>query len=164
MQWTEMVTARTVVVVAFLTVMPALALPCVGRWLDRVRYGPCTDDQILREAGEPDRGDGGPSSDAARGGADDAGPSGVRPSFVPDAALGGRFHFIQQRLQSLGVHYMRLERLERPTPRYRFQCLIAVQGSAAYSRPFQVTDRDPLEAMEEVLGQVESWCAVRGGP
>jgi hypothetical protein len=43
---------------------------------------------------------------------------------------------------------------------YRFYCKMAVGGSAHYTRCFEATHADPVQAMGQVLGQVEAW---RGG-
>jgi hypothetical protein len=40
---------------------------------------------------------------------------------------------------------------------YRFYCKMAVGGSAQYTRCFEATHADPLQAMVQVLRQVETW-------
>ncbi len=78
-----------------------------------------------------------------------------------------RFTSIQARLQDLGVDYFVLERADAVTdhsePLFRFHCRIRVPGSRIYLRPFEAQNRDPLQAMELVLRDVEQWTAKRDG-
>lgn len=77
-----------------------------------------------------------------------------------------RMRHLQARLEQLGATYLRLEEVksERPERLFRFQCQMPVAGGSAYQRPFQVEHVDPLEAMQRVLGEVETWCAARDAP
>lgn len=74
-----------------------------------------------------------------------------------------RMQRLQARLQQLGATYLRLEELNsgRQERLFRFQCQLPVAGGSAYQRPFQGEHADPLEAMQRVLAEVETWCAAR---
>lgn len=74
-----------------------------------------------------------------------------------------RMRAVQTRLERLGASYLRLEELEagRQERLFRFQCQLPIAGGSAYHRPFLVEHADPLEAMQRVLAEVETWCAAR---
>ncbi len=42
---------------------------------------------------------------------------------------------------------------------YRFECRVAIATNADYSRHFEATAEQPISAMNNVLGQVETWRA-----
>jgi hypothetical protein len=65
------------------------------------------------------------------------------------------FHGIQDRLRQLGATYYLLESWGNDQQTYRFYCKMAVGGSAEFTRCFEATDVDPLQAMIKVLRQVE---------
>jgi hypothetical protein len=67
------------------------------------------------------------------------------------------FHSIQDRLRQLGAKYYLLESWGAEQQMYRFFCKMAIGGSADYTRCFESTGADPLQAMREVLRQVETW-------
>ena len=67
------------------------------------------------------------------------------------------FHAIQDRLRQLGATYYLLESWGNQQQLYRFYCKMAVGGSADYTRCFEATDAEPLQAMVQVLRQVETW-------
>ncbi len=73
---------------------------------------------------------------------------------------GDPYRMIQDRLRELGATYYLLESWGTGQQMYRFYCKMSVGGSADYTRYFEANHADPLQAMREVLGQVESW---RGG-
>lgn len=76
------------------------------------------------------------------------------------ASAGGqidRFTAIQQRLQQLGATYYLLETWGTEQKLYRFYCTMSVGGSADYTRCFEETDADALQAMAKVLRDVEAW-------
>ena len=65
------------------------------------------------------------------------------------------FHSIQDRLRQLGATYYLLESWGNDQQTYRFYCKTAVGGSTQFTRCFEATDADPLQAMVKVLRQVE---------
>ena len=71
---------------------------------------------------------------------------------------------IQQRLQKLGATYYVLESWGNGQQLYRFFCKMAVAGSADYVQCFEATHADPLQAMQQVLQQVETWHGAAHGP
>jgi hypothetical protein len=66
------------------------------------------------------------------------------------------FHAIQERLRQLGATYYLLESWGSEQQVYRFYCKMAIGGSADYTRCFEATNADPLQAMQQVLQQVEA--------
>ena len=66
------------------------------------------------------------------------------------------FRYIQDRLRQLGATYYLLESWGNQQQMYRFYCKMAVGGSAAYTRCFEATNANPLQAMRQVLRQVET--------
>jgi hypothetical protein len=72
-------------------------------------------------------------------------------------AAADQFHAIQDRLRQLGATYYLLESWGNQQHMYRFYCKIAVGGSVHYTRCFEATHADPVQAMVQVLGQVEAW-------
>jgi hypothetical protein len=67
------------------------------------------------------------------------------------------FRSIQERLQELGATYYLLESWGNQQQMYRFYCRMAVGGNADYTHFFEATGSDPLQAMLQVLRQVETW-------
>ena len=72
-----------------------------------------------------------------------------------------QFTYIQERLRELGATYYLLESWGSREQLYRFYCKVAVGGNPNYTHYFEATDSDPLQAMGQVLRQVEGW---RAGP
>lgn len=68
-----------------------------------------------------------------------------------------RFTEIQRRLRQLGATYYLLESWQSQRRMYRFYCRISVGGNQNYTRYFEATDYDALQAMGKVLEQVEAW-------
>ena len=66
------------------------------------------------------------------------------------------FRYVQDRLRQLGATYYLLESWGNQQQVYRFYCKMAVGGSAAYTRCFEATNSNPLQAMRQVLQQVET--------
>ena len=75
---------------------------------------------------------------------------------TPPAERNG-YQDVQDRLQSLGATYYLLESWGNRQELYRFQCKVAVDGNVDYTHYFEATDADPLQAMLQVLRQVEHW-------
>ncbi|MEN6406471.1 MAG: hypothetical protein ABFC77_08370 [Thermoguttaceae bacterium] len=75
-------------------------------------------------------------------------------------APGDPFETIPKQLQQLGATYYLLESWGGQQSMYRFYCKMAIGGSADYTRCFEAVQSDPLQAMRQVLQQVETW---RGG-
>jgi hypothetical protein len=86
-------------------------------------------------------------------------PSGA--SAMQTLSSADQFKHIHERLRALGATYYLLESWGNRHDYYRFYCQMAIGGNASYSRPFQATHSDPIEAMTQVLRQVESWRASR---
>jgi len=76
------------------------------------------------------------------------------------AVVPSSYSKIQERLQKLGATYYVLESWGNDQQLYRFYCKMAVAGNADYVHCFEATHSDPLQAMQQVLQQVETW---RGG-
>jgi subtilase family serine protease len=68
-----------------------------------------------------------------------------------------RFAYIQDQLRRLGATYYLLESWGDEQPLYRFYCKMAIGGNAGYTRYFEATDANPLQAMAQVLREVETW-------
>ena len=131
---------RGATLLAFLVAMPLCALPLVGKWYDAWLLGdakPAAVQEPVKLSGEPG-----------------AGPESKIPKI---SNAGSRFTPISRRLQELGADYLRLETLDAQGGQYRFQCRVSLAGNSAYSRPFEASAADPVEAMERVLKEVESW-------
>jgi hypothetical protein len=79
----------------------------------------------------------------------------ARPVPIPSD-----YNEIQERLKKLGATYYVLESWGNDQQLYRFFCKMAVAGDADYVHCFEATHSDPLQAMQQVLQQVETW---RGG-
>jgi hypothetical protein len=81
------------------------------------------------------------------------------PTALPEPNQAGDvgFRSVQDRLQSLGATYYLLESWGNDQQLYRFYCKVAVAGNAAYAHCFEAIHADPLQAMLQVLRQVESW-------
>jgi hypothetical protein len=80
------------------------------------------------------------------------------PAETGSAAAGpSAYRDIQDRLQKLGATYYVLESWGNDQQLYRFCCKMAVAGSADYVHCFEATHADPLQAMQQVLRQVETW-------
>ncbi len=66
------------------------------------------------------------------------------------------FRGIQERLKSLGATYYLLESWGTQRQTYRFYCKTAIGGSSDYTRCFEATHADPVQAMLQVLHKVEA--------
>jgi hypothetical protein len=77
----------------------------------------------------------------------------------PGAAVSAADSFgsVQDRLRQFGATYYLLESWGAERQMYRFYCKMAVGGSAEYVRCFEATNAEPLQAMLQVLRQVEAW-------
>ncbi len=75
----------------------------------------------------------------------------------PPASPADVFRPVENRLRELGATYYLLESWSGQQQLYRFYCKMAVAGSADYTRHFEATESDPLEAMLCVLQRVEAW-------
>ena len=80
----------------------------------------------------------------------------------PAAASDSRAIAIQQRLRQLGAPHCLLEPWGSRGQLFRFHCKVAIGGNPNWTRYFEATDADPLQAMTRVLEEVEAWRA-RGG-
>lgn len=181
-------TIRLAVTLAFVVSMPVLAIPQVNEHFDRFVFGKRVPAVVAKGFRDLTLGDAGELSMAVESVNDWNHAAGQRSSLVSAAKTAGdtatdrekaivrsaparsltpaeegisneEFNQLQSRLQRLGVEYFVLEKFPEKELVYRFHCLVAVPGSAAYSRPFEAHDSKPLRAMQRVLSDVESWCA-----
>lgn len=143
----SLILLRMAVVLAFVGVTPLLAIPGVCRWLDRRLYG---EPPPLPQAPLPQTRL--PTSPGAAPGA--IAPRAARPLIPPPTPVSRRFPAIQRRLQQLGATYILLESVGQQTPQFRFHCRLR-------GRSFEQTADRPLEAMERVLAEAETWVAAR---
>jgi hypothetical protein len=67
------------------------------------------------------------------------------------------FMALQDRLRQLGATYYLLETWGNQKQFYRFYCQMAVGGNAGYTHYFEAINANPLEAMADVLRQIEAW-------
>jgi hypothetical protein len=65
---------------------------------------------------------------------------------------------IERRLQQLGASYYRLEEWGNQREFYRFSCDMAIGDDPNLARSFQAIRGDRVEAMTDVLGQIEAFC------
>jgi len=87
----------------------------------------------------------------------------IRPDPEP-TAMGDppdRFTYVLDRLRELGATYYLLETWGNEGQRFRFHCKMAIGGNPSYTRHFEASDRDALQAMARVLTEVEGWRAGR---
>lgn len=68
---------------------------------------------------------------------------------------------MHQRLRELGATYLLLETWGEQRQAFRFYCKIAIAGNPHYTYRFEATDTDPIQAMRDVVDQVEQWRAKR---
>ena len=93
----------------------------------------------------------------------DAGASGLPLSATGETTVGGAsfaaepFRSIQDRLRELGATYYLLESWGNRQQMFRFYCKMAVGGNPNYTHYFEAMESDPLQAMRQVLAQVETW-------
>ena len=86
----------------------------------------------------------------------------TRSEFSPGASSGScsaspnPFLTLQDRLRQLGATYYLLETWGNQRQLYRFYCQVAVGGNVGYTRYFEATNSNPIEAMYDGLRQVES--------
>ncbi len=88
----------------------------------------------------------------------------LNPATQSDAASQGadstaQFSTIERRLRELGSTYYLLEALGPTIDRYRFICHMPLAGSGKNSRTriFEAMSAKPIDAMQEVLTQIERW-------
>ena len=79
------------------------------------------------------------------------------PASPGDVAGLGRFTRIERRLRQLGATYYLLESWGTENQLFRFHCRMAIADRPHQNRYFEATDKDPLEAMERVLQEVQRW-------
>jgi len=70
-----------------------------------------------------------------------------------------RLATLQRYLRQLGATYYRLESWGNEGPRFRFECRVAFDRASPCARHFEATDRDAMQAIAEVVRQVEAWVA-----
>lgn len=67
------------------------------------------------------------------------------------------FTTMERKLREYGATYYLLETWGTSGDLYRFHCRMAVSNNPNYTRHFEATDRDALQAMSQVLSRVEAW-------
>jgi hypothetical protein len=75
-------------------------------------------------------------------------------------ATANPFMAMQDRLRQLGATYYLLETWGNQRQFFRFYCQMAVGGNSTYTHYFEAINANPMQAMADVLAQVERW---RGG-
>jgi hypothetical protein len=83
---------------------------------------------------------------------------GSDPSGSPSPAT-DRFTYVLGRLRELGAVYYLLETWGSEGQRFRFLCKMAIGGNPGYTRHFEATDTEPMQAIARVLCEVEAWRA-----
>ena len=83
-------------------------------------------------------------------------PPPLRVAAAP-RSLEARLQELGTRLQQLGATYYVLETWGNQQQLYRFYCKVAVAGNADYTHCFEAVHAEPLQAMLQVLRQVETW-------
>jgi hypothetical protein len=95
-----------------------------------------------------------------RSDADDDRPQPLPGDASPRApAADEPFAALAARLRELGATHYRLETWGTDGGLFRFRCLMAVPGQPRQSQHFEATAEQPLDAMAQVLDQVEPWYA-----
>jgi hypothetical protein len=82
-------------------------------------------------------------------------------SARPNDEGDGRFGYVVDRLRELGAVYYLLETWGNEGQRFRFHCKMAIAGNPNYTRHFEAIDCDAIQAMGNVLAEVETWRADR---
>ena len=77
----------------------------------------------------------------------------------PSAPATDRFTYVLGRLKELGAVYYLLETWGSEGQRFRFHCKMAIGGNPGYTRHFEATDAEPVQAIARVLSEVETWRA-----
>ena len=72
-----------------------------------------------------------------------------------------QFTFYQERLRQQGATYFLLESWGSQQQLFRFFCKMAIGGNPNCTRHFEATHADPLQAMAQVVAEVEAWRAGR---
>lgn len=111
-------------------------------------------------AGQPARPLPGPQGPGGQG----AAPLAAAPrNSVPPGVSSSPDHFaeMEHRLREYGATYYLLETCGNEGELYRFHCRMAVGNNPNYARPFEATHRDAMQAMGQVLREVEAWRAGR---
>jgi hypothetical protein len=78
------------------------------------------------------------------------------PSAGPD-----HFKQLERRLREYGAVYYLLETWGNDGELYRFHCKMAIANNPNLTRQFEATHREALQAMTQVLEQIEAWRAGR---
>ena len=81
-----------------------------------------------------------------------------RPNTGNPAMNGPDFHAIQQRLQTLGATYYKLEMTAKQQT-FRFHCRVLPHDGSGLTRHFEAADPDPVTSMRKVLDQIEQYRA-----
>lgn len=160
---------------AFVAVMPILAVPAVNRRLDAWLFrgetalgGPFLErsklaPKVPKDVTSPPDAAGSPLERHVEPGFVESGGTELVERLPPAESAIDSIHFdaLQKRLQDLGAAYFRLEDTGSSQARYRFHCEVPLPGNSTYQRPFEQEDMDPLRAMERVVAEVEVWCAAQ---
>jgi len=77
----------------------------------------------------------------------------------PPAPVTDQFTYVLGRLRELGAVYYLLETWGSEGQRFRFHCKMAIGGNSGYTRHFEATGPEPMQAIARVLSDVEAWRA-----
>ena len=91
------------------------------------------------------------------------GPPAAARGTEPPRSLAARLQELGTRLQQMGATYYVLETWGSQQQLYRCYCKVAVAGNADYTHCFEAVHGEPLQAMLQVLRQVETWRRAEGG-
>jgi len=78
---------------------------------------------------------------------------------APSAPATDQFTYVLGRLRELGAVYYLLETWGSEGHWFRFHCKMAIGGNPSYTRHFEATDPEPIQAIGRVLSDVEAWRA-----
>jgi hypothetical protein len=85
-------------------------------------------------------------------------PLGMQPPSGPGP---DRFSMLERRLREYGAIYYLLETWGNDGELYRFHCKMAIANNPNCTRHFEATHREAMQAMTQVLEQIEAWRAGR---
>ncbi len=80
---------------------------------------------------------------------------------TPPVAGPDHFNQLERRLREYGAVYYLLETWGNDGELYRFHCKMAIANNPNLTRQFEATHREALQAMTQVLEQIEAWRAGR---
>jgi hypothetical protein len=88
-------------------------------------------------------------------------PLAMADTRVTNAAGGDAFGQLRQRLRAVGTTRFALESWGNSGELFRVVCEVPLSADPNFARSFQATAAEPLEAMAQVLREIEAWRASR---